>query len=149
MLPDHLVPSLQRLSQCRIACMCTPYFKRRGHVTNATHTSLGVSPHHHPTALTTIRTMSTPPCRGMNPQIFEWPVFNTEALQVCDTCTVRAWCLEQVKPAQSYFDGVAGGHTWRDGELKCTSCLKTDDILINYMSRQPKRPAIQHELPLD
>ena len=88
-------------------------------------------------------------CRGLDPRIFDWPAFNTEALQICDTCTVRAWCLDQVRPAQSFYDGVAGGHTWSNGALVCKSCIKTDPILIRYIERIGPQPATQDELPLD
>lgn len=102
------------------------------------------------------RTMSRPDprhrpaCQGIdNTKIFFEPRLYTEALRVCDTCTVRAWCLDMVDPSRAYFDGVAGGHTWHDGDLKCKTCIETDDILANYLSKRPQRRPQQNELPYD
>lgn len=74
-------------------------------------------------------------CRGKDPQLFDTFLNPLPALRICDTCPVRSWCLATVDPARSYYDGVAGGHTWREGMLKCSSCVKTDPILINYLRR--------------
>ena len=38
------------------------------------------------------------------------------ALQVCAPCTVKEWCLAEVRPAESHFDGVAGGVAWINGK---------------------------------
>ena len=37
------------------------------------------------------------------------------ALSYCQRCTVRKPCMEFVRPARSYFDGVVAGHLWRNG----------------------------------
>jgi len=74
-----------------------------------------------------------PACANAWPPLFDLPEWNSTALQICDQCPVRFWCLNHVDPARSYFDGVAGGHTWHEGRLKCRSCLQTDPILIHYM----------------
>lgn len=39
------------------------------------------------------------------------------ALEVCVPCPVKLQCLQQVDPAQNFFDGVAGGIAWRDGRI--------------------------------
>ena len=38
-----------------------------------------------------------------------------EALHICNTCTQRAACLEITDPANSHFDGIAGGIGWQGG----------------------------------
>lgn len=86
-------------------------------------------------------------CVGHDPRLFDDPQYATAALQICDTCTVRDWCLNLVDPARSYFDGVAGGHTWKEGRLLCKSCLDTDRVLIVYMATRPTTHNNQYTRP--
>lgn len=58
-----------------------------------------------------------PNCEGMDPLIFDIPEFAPTAIDACNDCKVRAWCLKQVDPAKNYYDGVAGGHQWLDGRI--------------------------------
>ncbi|URM90071.1 WhiB family transcriptional regulator [Streptomyces sp. MRC013] len=37
------------------------------------------------------------------------------ALTACERCPVVRRCLEVVAPAENWFDGVSGGHLWRNG----------------------------------
>jgi hypothetical protein len=38
------------------------------------------------------------------------------ALSLCASCPLTQACLERVAPRQSYYDGVAGGLVFRNGE---------------------------------
>ncbi|KNB50118.1 WhiB family transcriptional regulator [Streptomyces caatingaensis] len=37
------------------------------------------------------------------------------ALRACAVCPVRRPCLDTVAPGDNLFDGVSGGHLWRNG----------------------------------
>lgn len=77
-----------------------------------------------------------PACVGKNPELFDWPEFAYAAIEICNECPVQAWCLREVDPARSYFDGVAGGHQWRDGQvLNRYSDPRNDTILQIYLSQ--------------
>ena len=78
---------------------------------------------------------ATPACEGQDPWFFEDPFAHQYALDICALCPVRLWCLNQVDPARMYFDGVAGGHVWKDGEL-VRSWLpdKPDPVLVTYLT---------------
>lgn len=39
------------------------------------------------------------------------------ALDLCRACPFTRACIERVKPAASYFDGVCGGRVWRGGRV--------------------------------
>lgn len=57
-------------------------------------------------------------CREADPGVFD----HTEgpqvwqALHYCARCTVQKECEEVVRPRKSFYDGVAGGKVWRNGE---------------------------------
>jgi len=55
-----------------------------------------------------------PQCEGHDPRIYTTIAYMSEALKTCEPCTVKDWCLDQVRP-QEGFDGVAGGHGWING----------------------------------
>lgn len=56
-------------------------------------------------------------CKGADPSLFDATsgeeVF--DALSYCERCPVTGPCQDWVKPARSYFDGVAAGRLWRHG----------------------------------
>jgi hypothetical protein len=56
-------------------------------------------------------------CKGADPVLFDETfgerVF--DALSYCDRCPVIPECEDYVQPRRSYFDGVAGGRLWRNG----------------------------------
>ena len=41
--------------------------------------------------------------------------FMAPALALCLDCPFTRECLARVQPRESYYDGVAGGHLWRNG----------------------------------
>lgn len=41
-------------------------------------------------------------------------------LALCRECPFVARCLDRVKPAESWYDGVCGGHVWRNGKVVFT-----------------------------
>lgn len=45
----------------------------------------------------------------------EFNDFSAIALSICAICPVRKECEEWVRPASSYFDGVAAGHIYKHG----------------------------------
>jgi len=76
-------------------------------------------------------------CTSADPYIFGVPDEPAAALTYCGECPVRAWCLRQVQPAISHFDGVAGGHAWARGEH--VSGDRDDPILHDYLQSIGKR----------
>jgi len=56
------------------------------------------------------------PCVGRDPVLFTEADTAALAVGLCADCPALAWCLDRVDPARSFFDGVAGGVEWRDGE---------------------------------
>jgi len=75
-------------------------------------------------------------CIGVHPEFFDIPEFYPTALEVCKPCPVRLWCLQLVDPANSYYDGVAGGHVWQNG--KPVDSERTDPPLKMYLASLPK-----------
>jgi WhiB family redox-sensing transcriptional regulator len=57
-------------------------------------------------------------CREADPYIFNFTdgPFVWMALRHCERCPVVRECDETVRPRKSYFDGVAAGKVWRNGE---------------------------------
>lgn len=82
---------------------------------------------------------STPACQGTNPELFDWAEFAPTAIDICGACKVQAWCLRQVDPARSYFDGVAGGHQWREGQVLDRWTNPAKDLTLQIYLR-PKKP---------
>lgn len=90
--------------------------------------------------------MTTPPpdrpaCSNADPQLFEFDLFYQQGIAVCGKCPVRAWCLREVDPIRyRFFEGVAGGHVWRDGYV-IPQDEKTgkDPILLTYLNTRPAR----------
>jgi hypothetical protein len=75
-------------------------------------------------------------CSEVTPYVFEDPDNPKTALAYCAVCPVRAWCLRQVQPASSYFDGIAGGHVWKEGQHRGGD--RKDPILRDYLrARDP------------
>ena len=58
--------------------------------------------------------VDTPACEGHDPRVFTTVTYIAAALEVCEPCTVKGWCLDQVRPHEG-FDGVAGGVAWSNG----------------------------------
>lgn len=57
-------------------------------------------------------------CADDDPRLFDatTPEDALEALQICAICLVKDECLEWVKPHKSYYDGVAAGRLWLNGQ---------------------------------
>lgn len=77
-----------------------------------------------------------PACQGADPVAFDQTEYQNTSLGlgICATCPVRAWCLETVDPAKSFFDGIAGGHVWIGGTIKWS--IPDDEIARNYLERR-------------
>jgi hypothetical protein len=60
-------------------------------------------------------------CRNKPPYLFEetqyWNLVSDLALNICCICTVKEDCLMVVNPTESYYDGVAGGMIFKNGEI--------------------------------
>jgi WhiB family redox-sensing transcriptional regulator len=56
-------------------------------------------------------------CTGADPRLFDAVGGDAaeDALSYCDRCSVRQACEDLVRPAKSYFDGVAAGRIWHNG----------------------------------
>lgn len=82
------------------------------------------------------RPPAKPSCEGADPTIFDQTDWQSTGigLSICETCPVRAWCLETVDPAKGNFDGIAGGHVWIDGRIKWA--IPADPIATNYLERR-------------
>lgn len=78
-----------------------------------------------------------PLCVDEEPSLFDVEFTYGMALAICQNCPVREWCLNQVDPARSYYDGVAGGVVWREGipNPKWTD-VRRDVTLIDYLARR-------------
>lgn len=81
-------------------------------------------PHHEPPA--------TPACHDAEPLLFDDPTHPTIALSICAGCPVRDWCLRTVDPAASFYDGIAGGHVWRNGQVRDDDTH--DPTLVYYLN---------------
>lgn len=79
---------------------------------------------------------ATPACEGKDPEMFDHPEFPLPALKICRTCDVRAWCLRQVNPAAHFYDGIVGGHAWKDGKPLGEFSNLEDPILKMYERRK-------------
>lgn len=57
-------------------------------------------------------------CREADPYIFNFTdgPFVWIALRYCERCPVMRECDEFVRPRKSFYDGVAAGKAWRNGE---------------------------------
>lgn len=57
-------------------------------------------------------------CREADPGLFDHTegIRVWQALYYCDRCPVTRECDEVVRPRKSFFDGVAAGKVWRNGE---------------------------------
>ncbi len=66
-------------------------------------------------------------CLGKPPILFDQTEFDslyTElALQICAKCKVQEDCLLIVNPTNTYFDGIAGGIIFKNGEIVDKSTL--------------------------
>ena len=63
------------------------------------------------------RSLEQAACKGANPKLFDAATNDDafDALSYCERCPVIQPCLDYVQPRRSYFDGVAGGRLWRNG----------------------------------
>lgn len=76
-------------------------------------------------------------CEGMDPVIFDWPTSPDLALATCTGCPVRDLCLQQVDPAGSSYDGIAGGYVWTNGYARPTRnrhAPAVDPALDHYLN---------------
>jgi hypothetical protein len=64
------------------------------------------------------RSLMDAACKGADPHLFDATFGEAvfDALSYCDRCNVIEACLDWVMPHRSYFDGVAGGKSWRGGK---------------------------------
>lgn len=58
-----------------------------------------------------------PACKPEEADLFDNEWLYDQALAICAPCPVKAWCLRQVDPVPGFYDGVAGGHVWKDGQV--------------------------------
>jgi len=72
-------------------------------------------------------------CRNADPRAFDATdhVTASLALWYCRRCPVVDLCNEIVRPAKSYYDGVAAGRVWRNGLL-----ILADGTVIGPRSRR-------------
>ena len=91
------------------------------------------------------------PCTSpwINPSIFDAFLEPATALSICALCPVRLWCLKLVEPASSHYDGIAGGHVWREGKLQDGHTDKEEPILQIYMRNRRPRARNQHTMIKD
>lgn len=76
-----------------------------------------------------------PACVGKDPEIFEFDLFYPEAVSICSTCPVRAWCLRYMDPIRNRaFSGVAGGYPWHDGYPNARYIDENDQVLVAYLA---------------
>lgn len=61
------------------------------------------------------------------------------ALAICATCPVKTWCLNTVDPHRNYYDGVVGGHAWRDGMIIHKYSDTTDPVLQLYLKKRGRK----------
>ena len=76
-------------------------------------------------------------CIDVEPLVFDNYDEPKTALKYCAVCPVRDWCLKQVEPIESMFDGIAGGHVWKDGTHRQGN-LK-DPVLRDYVKQSRHR----------
>lgn len=85
-------------------------------------------------------------CLNVEPSIFDDPLLFIDALAMCSSCQRRTDCLEQVDPARSYFDGVAGGIPWHNGHPITISGhdwpIEGRDYLTTRPHAEPKLPPV-------
>ena len=60
-------------------------------------------------------------CVGKPPYLFDvteyWNLISDLALNMCCICPVKEDCLIVVNPTESYYDGIAGGMIFKNGEI--------------------------------
>jgi hypothetical protein len=76
-------------------------------------------------------------CIGQEPRTFDLEDCYPDALAICETCTVRSWCLNLVDPANNWYEGVVGGHIWSGGKPVANPNRHNDPVLANYLSTVP------------
>lgn len=80
-----------------------------------------------------------PNCADQEPEIFENEWLYNVALGYCRDCPVQKWCLDWVDPAKHFFDGVAGGHVWKDGVIvRSYTDPENDAVLMTYLKANKK-----------
>lgn len=85
--------------------------------------------------MTHLRLVEHAACRTADPASFDATdhADASLALWYCGRCTVVDLCNEVVRPAKSYYDGVAAGRVWRNGLL-----ILVDGTAIGPRSRRPR-----------
>lgn len=90
-----------------------------------------------------------PKCEGTDPEYFDNPALFYTALKVCRGCPVRMWCLQRVDPAKSHYDGVAGGHAWKDGHVVSRWDTDPDDPVVElYLESRKRTRRDTEQLPI-
>lgn len=82
---------------------------------------------------------------GMYAVWWDMPEFEKQALKICDGCPVKLDCLKWVDPANSFYDGVAGGYVWGKGRPKFMEG-REDKTLLAYMVSIQKEVEPNREL---
>lgn len=88
-----------------------------------------------------------PACVGTDPYVFDNEWTYGMALGICKPCPVKAWCLQTVDPAKNYYDGVVGGHVWKEGVAVHRFSDTTEPILRLYLDS--RLPPSQRSRPVD
>ena len=72
-------------------------------------------------------------CETQFPDLFDafYKAEALPALAICRTCEYQVECLKQVNPAESNYDGIAGGYVWTNGKVKDWSIFD-DSHLVAY-----------------
>lgn len=83
-------------------------------------------------------------CGDADPEWFDMYEAPTIALNYCKECPMRRWCLEQVNPARMGYDGIAGGHVFKDGRVITRWSNINDPILKLYQRRAGNNAAARH-----
>lgn len=73
-------------------------------------------------------------CKSADPELFENEWLFGIGLNICKECPVRSWCLNWVDPKRNFYDGIVGGHIWRNGQLQSDYRTNPQDpVLIGYL----------------
>lgn len=84
-----------------------------------------------------------PNCVGTDPLTFEIEPLFYSAIEICKPCPAKLWCLQRVDPARNLYDGVVGGHAWKDGVAQDQlSDPDNDPILGTYLRSRVEHRAV-------
>lgn len=78
-----------------------------------------------------------PNCKPEQAHLFDYEIYYSAALAICETCPVKDWCLQVVDPALNFYDGVVGGVAWKEGKpLARWTNITRDGTLISYLAQR-------------